>query len=314
MLAFQHVPAHTTELREMDVPEPGPGEVLVKVGAAGAPAARRRGRRARLRLARFDTAAGRRSRLGRRLARARRPRRQYAPAHGRDSADDPARDAPRDPVLEHSGRAGRSGRARPGGADQSARGVFWPRGRQGRLGPARARPAGRARSRDPAPATGTQRCCCSDAPTIVSNRCLCRLLSASRAGFTISHPSQPGASRAIRSAPDQDVRSWGSPSILPTLIDVRASMCDRRVPPCLGGLLAARVPKRPKTLAAGVELLHRVRLCLEDGCGRLRVRRAFDEDPADRLPTSGERPCLTLILRFARCADVMVMSRSRIWG
>jgi Zn-dependent alcohol dehydrogenase len=36
MLAFQLVSAHTTELREVAVSEPGPGEVLVKVGAAGA--------------------------------------------------------------------------------------------------------------------------------------------------------------------------------------------------------------------------------------------------------------------------------------
>jgi propanol-preferring alcohol dehydrogenase len=36
MQAFQLVSAGTTELREVPVPEPGPGEVLVKVGAAGA--------------------------------------------------------------------------------------------------------------------------------------------------------------------------------------------------------------------------------------------------------------------------------------
>ena len=36
MQAFQLVSAHTTELREVAVPEPGPGEVLVKVGASGA--------------------------------------------------------------------------------------------------------------------------------------------------------------------------------------------------------------------------------------------------------------------------------------
>jgi propanol-preferring alcohol dehydrogenase len=36
MLAFQLVSAHTTDLREVAVPDPGPGEVLVKVGAAGA--------------------------------------------------------------------------------------------------------------------------------------------------------------------------------------------------------------------------------------------------------------------------------------
>jgi alcohol dehydrogenase, propanol-preferring len=36
MQAFQLVSAHTTELREVAVPDPGPGEVLVKVGAAGA--------------------------------------------------------------------------------------------------------------------------------------------------------------------------------------------------------------------------------------------------------------------------------------
>src|SRR5688572_27860726 len=36
MHAFQLVGAQTTELREVPEPEPGPGEVLVKVGAAGA--------------------------------------------------------------------------------------------------------------------------------------------------------------------------------------------------------------------------------------------------------------------------------------
>ena len=36
MLAFQLVSAHTTELREVAVPEPGPDEVLVKVGDSGA--------------------------------------------------------------------------------------------------------------------------------------------------------------------------------------------------------------------------------------------------------------------------------------
>jgi propanol-preferring alcohol dehydrogenase len=36
MQAFQLVSAQTTELREVAVPDPGPGEVLVKIGAAGA--------------------------------------------------------------------------------------------------------------------------------------------------------------------------------------------------------------------------------------------------------------------------------------
>jgi NADPH:quinone reductase-like Zn-dependent oxidoreductase len=37
MLAFQLVPAQTTELREVAVPEPPPGEVLVKIRAVVIP-------------------------------------------------------------------------------------------------------------------------------------------------------------------------------------------------------------------------------------------------------------------------------------
>ena len=36
MQAFQIVEPQTVELREVPVPEPGPGQVLVKVGGAGA--------------------------------------------------------------------------------------------------------------------------------------------------------------------------------------------------------------------------------------------------------------------------------------
>jgi propanol-preferring alcohol dehydrogenase len=35
MHAFQHIATGTTELRDVPVPEPGPGEILVRVGAAG---------------------------------------------------------------------------------------------------------------------------------------------------------------------------------------------------------------------------------------------------------------------------------------
>ena len=36
MQAYQIVQSHKAELREVAVPEPGPGQVLVKIGGAGA--------------------------------------------------------------------------------------------------------------------------------------------------------------------------------------------------------------------------------------------------------------------------------------
>jgi hypothetical protein len=49
----------------------------------------------------------------------------------------------------------------------------------------------------------------------------------------------------------------------------------------------AALPSAPLPFDCRVELPYRARLWQKDGCDRLRVHRAFDEDPADSLPTIG---------------------------